>query len=237
MELHSKAFIDLQDTNDRWQTAYILEVSEKEVCVQLEGRERAFWLPVKSSRLAPFRRYSAAVATSSFTMLWPMSLSSLQDFAGKFNYVHNLSACAVTQFLRGELVYRLVAAVQQGADCEDSEAQFLYRGVLAPAMRLVLDWLQRLPSLCSDYYTAQANPEAYLTDSAVAMAVAYRELSLCLRVLLGEEPATATALQRFDEAHYSRSFAFWSRSSLDCVSEMLRNYGQVSLLSILEDSS
>lgn len=237
MELRSKAFIDFQDTNDHWQTAYILEVSEKEVYLQLEGQERALWLPLKSPRLAPFRRYSTAATASSFTALWSMSLSSLQDFAGKFNSVRSLSAGAVTQFIRGELVYRLVAAIQQGADCEDSEAQFLYRGVLAPAMHLALDWLQRLSSTYPDYYTAQTNPEACLADPAVAMAAAYRELSLCLRVLLGEESATAAALQRFDEAHCSRSFAFWSRSSLDCVSEMLRDYGPLSLLSTLQDPS
>lgn len=237
MELRPKAFIDYQDANDRWQTAFILEVSEKEAYLQLEGQERTVWLSTKSQRLAPFRRYSVASSTSSFTALWSLSLSSLQDFAGKFNYVQSLSAGAVTQFLRGEMVYRLVAAVQQGADCEDSEAQFLFRGVLMPAMRLVLGWLQRLSNMYQDFYTAQANPEAYLTDSGIALAMAYRELSLCLRVLLGEEPATAQALQRFDQAHYSRSFAFWSRSSLDYVNEMLRDYGPISLLPLLEDLS
>ena len=248
MEYRANTFLDFKDSNEKWQTAYALEVTDTEINLQLDSQSRSLWLPIKSQRLAPFRRYSAAHSASSFSGLWKKTSQNLQDFTDKLQSASSRDSddpSHITQFFRGELIYRLVNAMEIASECDTPVAHRILKEVFIPAITLVQRWIFKLKSLYPGYYQAQSSPEAYMTDPAVAMAMTFKEMSLCLKMVLGEDAATCHLMQKFDETNFGQSgfSALWRRnpSNFEYITEAFAGFvklrGGYVVLSLLKDGT
>ena len=198
--LHS--FVDLKDANEKWQAAYVLTVTDKEIQLQQESPDRSLWLPLKSSRLAPFRRFSIGQARSSFPSLYSLTSESLSEWRQSLTDITGAKVAdpfQITQFYRGEMLYRLLATLDRSYTVYKSDGDTILSEVVLPCLRLSLSWLLNLGTTYAGYYQAQTTAESYLTDPGVAYAMAYREISLCLKEVLGEDRNFAMGISRLDE--------------------------------------
>lgn len=175
------------------------------------------WLPLHSSRLAPFRRYSAGSHRSSFSALWPVTQTDLETFQRKIAAMDSAEAFYITQFYRGEMLYRLLGALDRGYDCGREELELIVTKVIMPCTHIVHMWLSGLKKIYSGLNQAQSNPESVQTDPLVAYATSFPELALCLRELLGEDKETVTALRRLDECWQDMNRSSAKHRSLDLV--------------------
>lgn len=194
-----QCFLDLKDAGEKWQAAYVVSVSDQELELHPEtGRE--LWLPLHSSRLAPFRRYSTGSHQSSFSTLWPVTHTDLENFQRQVAAMDTAEAFYITQFYRGEMLYRLLGALDRGYDCGREELELIVMKVIIPCAYVVVrQWLANLKGIYSGLNLAQSNPDSVQTDPQVAYAASFPELALCLRELLGEDKETVSALRRLDE--------------------------------------
>jgi len=186
-------FIDARDSVNKWCAAKVVQVDESSLTLRFDGWSRK-WderVSLKSSRIAPFRKYSrlytggvqGAIREWTFKSEDLMETQTQLDDLIRSNFVFE-SAYETTQFLRGDLftlIDCLLTARVAGAEVTQILCFF------AKVIDLVLAWLQ-VPDLFRYYAAGLACPELFLTDLKVALAMAYPELLFTLeRLQAGEE--------------------------------------------------
>jgi len=189
-------FIDARDSVNKWCAARVVQVNEASLTLRFDGWSRK-WderVSFKSSRIAPFRKYSRLYTGQSHTAIreWTFNSEEIEEIRTQMEGLMNgsfafESAYETTQFLRGDLFTFVDCLLTARVPTEDLESILVF---LAKVIDLVLAWLQ-LPDLFTYYAAGVASPDLFLTDQKVALAMAYPELLFTLERLLAGEERTA----------------------------------------------
>ena len=199
-------YIDAKDSSNHWCTARVVDLDSTSLLLHLDGWS-AKWderVSLKSSRLAPFRRYSSAgqgVPVSPVREEWVFSVQEVVSVQGRVRLLCESemqvgSAYEATQFLRGELFVLVDCLLTRSFQPAEVHTVLQF---LASVIDLVLCYLQ-LPEVYTHLSAGQATPELYLTDTNVAVALAYSDLITTLERVMGGEERTSRFFKTHNEA-------------------------------------
>lgn len=199
-------YIDVKDSSNQWCSARVVEQDSTSLLLHMDGWS-AKWderVSLKSTRLAPFRRYSSAgkgLPVSPVREEWSFSVEEVLRVQSRLRCLCERemrveSAYEATQFLRGELFVLVDCLLTRSFQSSDLHIVLEF---LASVIDLALCYL-KLPEMHIHLSTGQTTPELYLTDSSVAVALAYPDLMTTLERVMGGEERTSRFFKTHNEA-------------------------------------
>lgn len=188
-------YVDAMDSSQKWLAAMVLQSDPaKGVLVRFDGWSTKWneWLSLRSSRLAPFRRYShlyggqqsAALRDWTYTEEELHSYQQLLTAAIQGDYTGFATPYDVTQFFRGHL-FTLIDNLLSHSLPVSSLPPVL--SLLTSFLHFSLLYLSRLPTQYSHLYHALSHPDSYLTDKDIALAQIWPELFCSVERVLGAD--------------------------------------------------
>ena len=197
-------FIDARDSVNKWCAAKVVHIDEVTgLTIRFDGWSRKWEDKVsfKSSRIAPFRKYSCLYTGQTQTAIREWSYSS-EELRKVGEYIEELiangfvldTAYETTQFLRGDLfnlIDCLLTATYASSDLPTVLSFF------TKVLDLVQAWMQ-LPDLVKSYLAGAANADLFQTDQRVAVAMAYPEVLYTMERLAGGDDRTSRFFKSYD---------------------------------------
>lgn len=197
-------FIDARDSVNKWCAAKVVSIDDiYGLTIRFDGWSRKWEdkVSLKSSRIAPFRRYSRLYTgqTSSAIREWSFSAEDLKRTADRVDELLGNgfvleSAYETTQFLRGELFTLVDCLLTASLSQSDVQTVLLF---FSKVIDLIIAWM-RQPDLIRGFQAGTANPDLFLTDQRVAVAMAYPELLHTLERLACGDDRTSRFFKNYD---------------------------------------
>ena len=203
-------YADYYDASARqWTVIKILEIKkqDEEIYFEFDGWPQKWnsTCKISSRKLAPFRMRSFGYTGPKENSVrdWTFKPEEIQDLEDNLRSLinGNLStgnAGKTTQLIRGALFNTVDnLLIYYYKKNEYMRAVQFFSTVL----EYFVEWLKKAADLFPVYYDSLANPEKYLNDDKVALAVSWPELLITLKRIFGLDPRTS----KFHTRSYSLS--------------------------------
>ena len=188
-------YVDAMDSSQKWLAAVVQQTDPaKGVLVRFDGWSIKWneWLSLRSTRLAPFRRYSQLYGGQQSSALrdWSFDVEELQPYQARLeqalqgDYSGFHTAYDVSQFFRGHL-FTLIDNLLSISIPSPVLPPVLH--LLETVLSFAVKWTSELPSRYPSLYQAVGNGELYLTEKEVAIAEIWPELFCSVERILGAD--------------------------------------------------
>lgn len=184
-------YIDAKDNMNEWCIAEVKDVTKTSVKVMM-NEWAPKWetiFPIKSSKIAPFRKNSKPNLSSKLR-----SCKTPEFSLSTLNFIHEKISLAIqssllledafhtTQFYRGKLFLYTdsLFSSKPAEDCVQAVISFSI-----DLLKFIQKWLESCKGLFPFYYQGQCNPDLYLEDNSVALASAWPDITEIFKRLLG----------------------------------------------------
>lgn len=185
-------YVDAKDSVNSWCVATVLDIDQQRIKLHYDGWSHKWesWLPIQSDKLAPFRMHSRRYTGQNKLAIreWVLTDSELDRVEATLLELMNSGyawpAQSLTQFLRGEL-FNLVDCIMTwsfSSKTEFTRSIKFFEGVI----EFIVNWLQFSVPFLKKFNAA--SPQAFLTDSEVAVVAAWPEMNYILSRLFGDDP-------------------------------------------------
>jgi hypothetical protein len=192
-------YADYYDASARqWTMIRILEIkqADEEIYFEFDGWPKKWnsYCKIASRKLAPFRSKSIGYTGQKENAIreWTFRPEELQECEEKLrNLIHGTlstgSSGLTTQFLRGQ-IFTLVDNLLVYPYKKNEHMKVV--PFFCTVLEYIVEWLKKAAELFPIYYDSLTNPDIFLTDDKVALAVAWPELLITLRRIFGLDPRT-----------------------------------------------
>ena len=201
-------YIDAKDSMNDWCMALVKGVNSESATVTVNhdgwGIKCDSTYPFKSSKIAPFRKFTRGYTGPKRSTYRDWSFSEQEVKEAKEKVVQARSdglvlgdAFETTQFYRGHLfvlVENLLSCNYTGRDEALPEVVEFF----GETMKLIIDWLKMGKELFPEYYRGANNWELSMTDNQVALAMSWPELLDLLNRLFALEPRVTGFFMQYD---------------------------------------
>lgn len=185
-------FIDALDSINAWCVASIVEVDENMLKIHFDGWPTKWdeWMRVTSYKIAPFRKHSIGYTGQTKVAIRKIDLTT-EDFEALIdkmdglikNYLKGLGAIETTQFYRGLIFIYLDHLLGKTYESNESEQLEVAIKFTKKVLELIATYLKILPSLLDKFNEAKREPDLYLVDENVAIALCYQEFTEMLKII------------------------------------------------------
>ena len=187
-------YVDAMDSSQKWLAAVVQQADPaKGVLIRFDGWSSKWneWLSLRSTRLAPFRRYSQLYGGQQSAALrdWCFREEELQEYQVALDqallgdYSGFATAYDISQFFRGRLFTLIDNLLSTSLPSPSAPVIHL----LETALRFALQWVAELPTHYNGLYQALGNGDLYLSDKEVALAEIWPELFCSIERILGSD--------------------------------------------------
>lgn len=188
-------YVDAMDSSQKWLAAVVQQTDvAKGVLIRFDGWSSKWneWLSLRSTRLAPFRRYSRLYGgqVSAAIRDWSFGEEELQDCQVvldqvlQSDYSGFATAYDVSQFFRGRL-FTLIDNLLGVSIPSPNLSSVIH--LLETVLRFALQWTAELPTRYHSLYQAVGNGDLYLSEKEVALAEIWPELFCSVERILGSD--------------------------------------------------
>lgn len=184
-------YIDAKDNMNEWCIAEVRDLTKTTVKVMMNewAPKWESFFPIKSSKIAPFRKNSKSNSTSKLRSCKSseFSLATLVSIHEKLKSILDTSllledAFNTTQFYRGKLFLHTESLFSSKPSPDSIEEVISFSLDL---LKFFQKWLESCKGLFPYYYQGLTNPELYLEDNNVALAFAWGDFTEIFKRLVG----------------------------------------------------
>ncbi|CAG9315438.1 USP34_5 [Blepharisma stoltei] len=227
-------FIDARDTMNIWCVTKVIEISpnESSLKVRYDGWSDKWdvTFPVSSNKIAPFRKFSRNYTGQKKQAIryWNFSQQEVEEMDKQLKDLMQGSLRTgdpyeTTQFLRGRM-FTLVDCLLTHTYKNKSVEPYIAMSYFTTVIDYIVLWMKNAKDLFPLYYEGIANPGLFLTDDAVALAMAWPELLCTLGRIFGLDERTNK---------YMKTYSFWPKDYEPTSEITTKGSGNLCLLYVL----
>lgn len=185
-------WVDALDSINSWCASKIIDVDDNLIKVHFDGWPHKWdeWMKITSYKVNPFRKHSVgytgqtkiAIRKLDLTESDYLSIMDKMDDCIK-NNLKGLGAIETTQFYRGHifsLLDHLMGKTYDGTGTETFEIAIKF---IKKTIELIIAYIKRVPSMLQNFEDFKIEPDLYLIDEDISIAVCNSEFSEMLKTI------------------------------------------------------
>ena len=199
-------YIDVKDHLNDWCMAYVKDTTQTTVKVSLDGYGLGwdYTFALNSPKIAPFRRHTHCYTGPKRSTMRDWMFSE-EEVSRTLHVLRNLlegsmlleNSFYTTQFYRGTL-FVLVENLINNDYSENQQALNSVVELFSQTIRLIVKWFKNGSDLFFHYYRGVSNPDLYLTDNCVALAMSWPEICELLNELFALRSRVTEFFMHYD---------------------------------------